>query len=359
MDMSIRFPGINLVLDYVPRAFQIFGMEFTIYGMLIAVGALLGMGLVVLEAGRNHEDQNKYLDMMILSLAASVVGSRLFYVIFSWELYQGNLRTIFDVRNGGYAFYGGLLGGVLAATLFCRLAKLPFWQMADTVSLGLLLGQVVGRWGNFFNRESFGEYTNSVLAMQLPLSSVRSSQVSAAMRENLVTVNGVSFVQVHPAFFYESAWCLVLFLLLLVWKRRKSFQGEIFLRYLTCYGLGRFLLEWIRTDKLVIPGTGISVSMVISVILFVLCGIMGMVRRTMAKKRAKVKKRRREEDYEAEEKAAREAEGHDFLGADDILSETHTKENPEDPDAESAKEAGQTDPVPSGSAEESGNEPEA
>ena len=142
MDMSIRFPGINLVLDYVPRAFQIFGMEFTIYGMLIAVGALLGMGLVVLEAGRNHEDQNKYLDMMILSLAASVVGSRLFYVIFSWELYQGNLRTIFDVRNGGYAFYGGLLGGVLAAALFCRLAKLSFWQMADTVSLGVLLGQV-------------------------------------------------------------------------------------------------------------------------------------------------------------------------------------------------------------------------
>ena len=179
------------------------------------------------------------------------------------------------------------------------------------------------------------------------------------MRENLVTVNGVSFVQVHPAFFYESAWCLVLFLLLLVWKRRKSFQGEIFLRYLTGYGLGRFLLEWIRTDKLVIPGTGISVSMVISVILFVLCGIMGMVRRTMAKKRAKVKKRRREEDYEAEEKAAREAEGHDSLEADDLLSETHTKENPEDPDAEAAKEAGQTDPVPSGSAEESGNEPEA
>ena len=166
MDMSIRFPGINLVLDYVPRAFQIFGMEFTIYGMLIAVGALLGMGLVVLEAGRNHEDQNKYLDMMILSLAASVVGSRLFYVIFSWELYQGNLRTIFDVRNGGYAFYGGLLGGVLAATLFCRLAKLPFWQMADTVSLGLLLGQVVGRWGNFFNREAFGKYTNSFLYLR-------------------------------------------------------------------------------------------------------------------------------------------------------------------------------------------------
>ena len=307
--------------------------------------------------------QNAEMKIRMLTLITAVIfgliGARLFYVGFSWDLYKDNILEIFNIRNGGMAFYGGLLGGMLGAAIYCGIRRLSFMKMADTACMGLVVAQIIGRWGDFFNRESFGEYTNSVLAMQLPLSSVRSSQVSAAMRENLVTVNGVSFVQVHPAFFYESAWCLVLFLLLLVWKRRKSFQGEIFLRYLTGYGLGRFLLEWIRTDKLVIPGTGISVSMVISVILFVLCGIMGMVRRTMAKKRAKVKKRRREEDYEAEEKAAREAEGHDSLEADDLLSETHTKENPEDPDAEAAKEAGQTDPVPSGSAEESGNEPEA
>lgn len=359
MDMMIRFPNLGVELGYVGRSVRIFGFEITFGGMLLALGMLAGLAFIVLEAKRRNENQDAYVGMMITAVIFGLIGARLFYVGFSWDLYKDNILEIFNIRNGGMAFYGGLLGGMLGAVIYCGIRRLSFMKMADTACMGLVVAQIIGRWGDFFNRESFGEYTNSVLAMQLPLSSVRSSQVSAAMRENLVTVNGVSFVQVHPAFFYESAWCLVLFLLLLVWKRRKSFQGEIFLRYLTGYGLGRFLLEWIRTDKLVIPGTGISVSMVISVILFVLCGIMGMVRRTMAKKRAKVKKRRREEDYEAEEKAAREAEGHDSLEADDLLSETHTKENPEDPDAEAAKEAGQTDPVPSGSAEESGNEPEA
>ena len=117
--MSIRFPGIDLVLPYVPRAFWIFGMEFTIYGVLIAAGALLGMRLVLLEAGRNQEDPNKYLDMMLISLAASVLGSRLFYVIFSWGLYSEDLKGIFDLRNGGYVFYGGLLAAVIAAAVFC------------------------------------------------------------------------------------------------------------------------------------------------------------------------------------------------------------------------------------------------
>ena len=109
MEMSIRFPGLGLVFDYVPRSFQIFGMEFTIYGVLIAVGALLGMGLVTLEAKRNGEDQNRYLDMMLISLLVSVAGSRLFYVAFSWGFYKENLNAILDFRNGGYALYGGLL----------------------------------------------------------------------------------------------------------------------------------------------------------------------------------------------------------------------------------------------------------
>jgi len=184
--MSIRFPGLNLVLEYVPASFTIFGMEFTIYGVLIAIGALLGMGLVVLEAGRNHQDTNKYLDLSIISLAASVIGSRLFYVIFSWGLYQGNPMGIFDLRNGGYVFYGGLLFGILAAVIFCKVVKAPFWEMADNLCLGVLLGQVIGRWGNFFNRESFGEYTSGIQAIQLPLSAVCSGEVSGTMRDNLL-----------------------------------------------------------------------------------------------------------------------------------------------------------------------------
>ena len=293
MEMSIRFPGFNLSLSYVPRSFQIFGMEFTIYGVLIAVGALLGMGLVTLEAKRNGEDQNKYLDMMIFSLLASVVGSRLFYVMFSWELYRGNFSGILDFRNGGYAFYGGLLAGFLAAAVFCRIAKMNFWQVADTASLGILLGQVIGRWGNFFNRESFGEYADLPWAMQLPISAVRSGEVSGNMRDNLLTINGISYIQVQPVFLYESLWCLILLLVLLTLRRKKKYEGELFMLYLAGYGLGRFFFEWLRTDKLYIPGTKIGISLVISVVLFIIFTPVVIVRGIMTQKRAAIRRRRR------------------------------------------------------------------
>ena len=232
MEMSIRFPGPGLVFDYVPRSFQIFGMEFTIYGVLIAVGALLGMGLVTLEAKRNGEDQNRYLDMILISLLVSVAGSRLFYVAFSWGFYKENLNAILDFRNGGYALYGGLLFGFLAAAVFCRITKTSFWQSADIACPGILLGQAIGRWGNFFNRESFGEYTDLPWAMQIPVSAVRSGEVSGAMRDNLLTINGISYIQVQPIFLYESLWCLLLFLLLMAMRRKKKYEGELFMIYL-------------------------------------------------------------------------------------------------------------------------------
>ncbi|MDC7288867.1 prolipoprotein diacylglyceryl transferase [Blautia schinkii] len=306
MDMSIRFPHLGLELDYVGKSLHIFGFEITIYGILIAVGMLLGIAFVVLEAKRRNQNQDMYLDMVILSLVAAVIGARLYYVAFSWSLYKGNILQIFNTRSGGMALYGGILGGVLAAVLFCRIKKANFWQMADTASMGILIGQIIGRWGNFFNRESFGEYTDSLFAMQLPLSAVRASEVTTQMRENLVTIDGISYIQVHPAFLYESLWCLLLFLLLLAWRRRKRFQGELFMRYLAGYGFGRFFIEWLRTDQLTFPGTKIAVSQIVSALLFIIFGVTVFVRRAMVKKRAELRKRRREETYEAEEKAARE-----------------------------------------------------
>ena len=293
MEMSIRFPGLDLALSYVPRSFQIFGMEFTIYGVLIAIGALLGMGLVTLEAKRSGEDQNKYLDMTIISLLFSVVGSRLFYVAFSWELYKGNLNEILDFRNGGYAFYGGLLAGCCAAAVFCKLAKMSFWRAADIASLGILLGQIIGRWGNFFNRESFGEYADFPWVMQLPLSAVRSGEVSGNMRDNLLTIDGISYIQVQPVFLYESLWCLILLLLLLALRRKKRYEGELFMIYLAGYGLGRFFFEWLRTDKLYIPGTKLGISLIISAALFIICTPVVIVRGVMTHKRDAIRRRRR------------------------------------------------------------------
>lgn len=370
MDMSIRFPGIQLTLDYVGKSIHIFGFEITIYGILIAVGMLLGIAFIVLEAKRSNQNQNLYLDMVILALIFGVIGARLYYVSCTWSLYKGNILEIINTRNGGMAIYGGILGGTLAAGVFCRIKKLPFGQMADTASMGLLIGQIIGRWGNFFNRESFGEYTDQVFAMQLPLSAVRSGEVTAGMRENLVTVEGVSYIQVHPVFLYESLLCLLLFLFLLARRRKKRFQGEIFMRYLAGYGLIRFFMELLRSDKLLIPGTGIPISLAVSAILFIVFQIIITIRCIMAKKREATRRRRREERYEAEERAAAREEKPEQKQAESeaLVNEqnVHEEEGPDAmetgtvlPDADAAEAAEPQNSGQEGSSEESEDQPKA
>lgn len=310
--MSIQFPNLGINLDYVGKSIHIFGFEITFFGLIVALGMLLGLGFVMLEAKRCGEDRDRYLGMFIVSLITGVIGARLYYVAFSWNTYKENVSQIFNIRNGGLAFYGGLLGGVIGAAIFCAIRKASFVRMADTASMGIVIGQIIGRWGDFFNRESFGEYTNNIFAMQLPLSAVRSREVTVTMRENLETIGGVSYIQAHPVFLYESMWCLLLLLLMLVWKRKKRFHGEVFLRYLAGYGLGRFFFEYLRTDKLLIPGTTVGISQVVSAALFLICTVVAMVESSMAKKRAALRKRRREQDYEAQERAAREAEAEEY-----------------------------------------------
>ena len=139
--------------------------------------------------------------------------------------------------------------------------------------MGLLSGQIIGVWGNFFNREAFGEYTDSLFAMGLPMDSVQKSAVTKLMKQHLVTFRDMDYIQVHPLFFYESIWCLLLLLILLLYTWRKKFEGEIFLRYLAGYGLGKCVIEWLRTDKLYIPKTKIPVSLLVSATLFLILSL--------------------------------------------------------------------------------------
>lgn len=306
--MSICFPNIGLELSYVPKSIRILGTEITFCGILIALGMLLGIAYVVLEAKRKNKNPNQYMGMIISGLITAFIGARLFYVAFSWSLYKTNIMEIFRTRSGGMAFYGGLFGGLLGAYIFCKIRKFDFAEMADTASIGILIGQIIGRWGNFFNRESFGEYTTGKLAMQLPLSGVRTGEVTSLMRENLVSIDGVSYIQVSPVFLYESAACVLLLLLLLAWKRKRRFHGEVLMQYLTWYGLIRFGTEWLRTDKILLPGTKLGVSQIISAVLFLGVGTVAYVKRIMARKRAILQKRRRERIYEEEERAQAEAD---------------------------------------------------
>ena len=278
MDMSIRFPHLGITLPHVGKTITVFGFDIAYYGMVIALAMIVGISIAMKEAKRTGQNPDTYLDMLMITMVTSVIGARAYYVIFSWEDYKDDLLQIFNTRNGGLAIYGGIIVGAVTVYVFGRLKKMNFPQVADTVCMGLVAGQIIGRWGNFFNREAFGGYTDSFLAMQLPVSAVRKGEITSAMWDHLVTIGGVEYIQVHPTFLYEGVWNLGVLLFLFWFRKKKKFQGELFLCYLAGYGAGRLWIEGLRTDQLLIPGIGIPVSqvlagtLVIVSVIWIICG---------------------------------------------------------------------------------------
>lgn len=267
MDYRIIFPHLHLYLRHVPKSIHVFGFEIALYGIVIATGMVLATLLVMAVARRTGQTPDDYLNLAILGIIISVICARLYYVAFSWDLYKDHPLSILNIRQGGLAIYGGVIGAVFSAWLYARIKKLNMRLVFDTAVLGLVLGQIIGRWGNFFNREAFGGYTDGLLAMRLPVSAVRASDISSALAEHQMTIDGIQYIQVHPTFLYESLWNLALLILLLIWTRHKKFNGEVFCLYLVGYGIGRAWIEGLRTDQLLIPGTSLAVSQVLSVIL--------------------------------------------------------------------------------------------
>ncbi len=197
----------------------------------------------------------------------AIVGARAYYVLFEWDAYKDDLLQVFNLRAGGLAIYGGVIGAVVTLIIFTRIRKQSFFSMADTGVLGLVLGQIIGRWGNFFNCEAFGGYTESLLAMRIKRSLVNPSMISQELLDHLIVDQGVEYIQVHPTFLYESCWNLCLLIFMLWYRKRKKFNGEMLFIYLLGYGLGRSWIEGLRTDQLLLFGTGLPVSQCLSVIL--------------------------------------------------------------------------------------------
>lgn len=257
---SIAFPNLGITLHGVGKNISIVGFEIAFYGMIIGLGILMGILVAEQEAKRTKQNKEIYLDYVIYAIVCAIIGARLYYVIFSWDMYKDDLLQIFNLRQGGLAIYGGVIGAVLTLIVYSRVKKQNFWLMADTGCQGLIVGQAIGRWGNFFNREAFGEYTDNLFAMKLPISAVRNGEITDAMREHMTD----SCIQVHPTFLYESLWNVGVFLFLLFYRKRKHFDGELFFIYLGGYGLGRVWIESLRTDQLLIGSTGIAVSQVLA-----------------------------------------------------------------------------------------------
>ena len=264
--MDIAFPNLGIYLHNMPRGFSIFGFEITLYGVLIGIGMLAGILLAAHQAKVAGQNPDIIWDFAIYAIVFSIVGARLYYVAFEWDMYKDDLLSIFNTRQGGLAIYGGVIAAFLTLFIYARLKKQnPFWIM-DACVPGLILGQAIGRWGNFTNREVFGEYTDNLFAMRLPIEAVIARDISENVASHIV--EGTNYIQVHPTFLYESLWNVGTLVFLLLYRRHKKFEGELALYYLAGYGLGRAWIEGIRTDTLFIPGTTVPVSQVLAVVLF-------------------------------------------------------------------------------------------
>lgn len=289
MNMNINFPNLHIYLEHVGKSISIGNFEIAFYGLTLAFAMLAGLCMALWEAKRSGQNQDDYFDLAIIAIICSLIGARIYYVVFAWDNYKDNPIQVFNFRQGGLAIYGGVIAAIITTFLFCKKRKMKFPLVCDTAGLGLITGQILGRWGNFFNRECFGGYTDNLFAMQLPVNAVRSGEITESIAAHILTIDGVDYIQVHPTFLYESLWNLALLLFLLWYIRRKKFDGEVFLLYLFGYGIGRFWVESLRTDQLLIPGLLIPVSMVVGAVMAVVSAVWIIVmRRKVAKSGGKI-----------------------------------------------------------------------
>ncbi len=278
-DLPVSFAGIDKVFEvsnYVDLGFT----TVRWYGIIIA----FGFSLAVLFGGRIAYvwkiNLDKMIDVLLYGTVAAIIGARLYYVIFAWDAYKDNPIDIFKIWEGGLAIYGGIIGGILAAFFVCKAEKLNFYNLLDMVGMSLLIGQGIGRWGNYANQEAFGGFTNANWGMM-------SEKVVEYIAKNpsqfgIEGISGVDAVgeyiaqnnlYVHPTFFYESVWCILGFIVLyIILKKYRKFSGQLFLCYGLWYGIERTVVEGMRTDSLYIGNTSLRVSQLISLALVFVCG---------------------------------------------------------------------------------------
>jgi phosphatidylglycerol:prolipoprotein diacylglycerol transferase len=265
---EIWFPNLGIKIQHLDRvALSVFGIEIYWYAIIIVSGMILAFMLAQHEAKRTGQDPDMYWDFGIIAIMISVICARIYYVAFSWDMYKDNLIKVFATREGGLAIYGGVIGGILTGVVFCKVKKIKLGVLADVGGPSLILGQAIGRWGNFINREAFGRYTESLFALRYKIEQV--SNIPQSVFDKKILYNGVEYIQVQPTFLYESLWNLAVFAFLIWYKKNKKFDGEVFLFYLLGYSLGRVWIEGLRTDQLLIGTTGIAVSQVLSGLLIV------------------------------------------------------------------------------------------
>ena len=270
----ISFPKLGWEFRIDPTAFTIFGLDIQWYGVIIVTGLLLAILYCFPRMKRFGIDSDRATDAVIAGVIGGIIGARLYYVAFRWDEYKGDIKAILNTRNGGLAIYGGIIGAVLIGLIFCKIRKVKMLPMLDIVVIGFLIGQGVGRWGNFVNQEAFGTNTDSLFGMtggriQNTIMS------SSAFLDGEMYQKGLEMSEkyaVHPCFLYESAWCLLGFLIFAFFSKKRKYDGQILLMYMAWYGAERFVVEGLRTDSLMIGNIRISqaLSLVICIVSIIL-----------------------------------------------------------------------------------------
>ncbi len=274
---QIVFPHLGIDITIDPTAFTIFGLDIQWYAIFIVSGLFLAMCIGFRQMRRVGIDWDRAWDAIIAGILGGVVGARLYYVILEPDMFSHDWLSVFNLRNGGLAIYGGIIGAFLVGSIVAKIRKVRLLPLYDVVALGFLLGQGIGRWGNFANQEAFGTNTDSLFGMT-------GGRIQEWIDWNYTAMGGYnsditlsSDYLVHPCFLYESVWCLLGFgLLFLTLRKWRKFDGQIFLMYIGWYGLERFLVEGLRTDSLMVGSLRVSqavaaVCVVVSVILLIVC----------------------------------------------------------------------------------------
>ena len=288
---DVNFPHLGIEIHNLPMGVELFGFRIAFYGAIIALGMLLGYLVAESQAKRFGISVEKVLDFAMIAIVASVIGARVYYVIFHWDIFADNPWSVFNLRTGGLAIYGGVIVAFTSLVIFCKVKKLNLGAFSDVCIPGLVTGQAIGRWGNFFNKEAFGKYTDSLFAMQVEKGAVdyeyRLTEEALKLRfpeqpkaianileqvEKAVVIDGTSFIQAHPTFLYESLWNFATLAFMLLYAKKKRFDGEMIMWYMVLYGVGRFWIEGLRTDQLFLWNTGIPVSQLVSVVMILIGG---------------------------------------------------------------------------------------
>lgn len=242
-----------------PIAFNLFGIPIRWYGILISTAMLIGAILALREGKRVNIDEDYLLDIFLVTIPSAIIGARLYYVIFEWANYKDNLIKIFDIRGGGLAIHGGVLGAVIAGSIYAKKKNISFFKIADICAPSIILGQAIGRWGNFINQEAHGGPVSSEFISHFP-----------EFIQKQMLIEGTYY---HPTFLYESIWNLIVFIFLIIYRRKNKHNGYVFLLYTILYSIGRYFIEGLRTDSLMMGS--LRTAQVVSILLIVL-SIIGM-----------------------------------------------------------------------------------